>query len=121
MKNVIVERVADFLKQHPPFQNLNLGDLRKIAGEVRVHYVPKRSFVFKEGDAAHTEFYVVQQGAVGLRSKNLSAAQWIDICDEGDILGLRPLFQNKRMPWMRWLEKNAFCMLFRLTLLKSCY
>lgn len=95
MENVIIERVADFLKQYPPFQEIHSEDLHKIAAQVRVHYVPKRNFVFKEGDPAHTEFYVVQQGAVGLRSKSRSAASWIDICDEGDILGLRPLFADQ--------------------------
>jgi CBS domain-containing protein len=95
MENVIVERVADFLKQHPPFQDVESNQLLKLAGQVRVHYVPKRNFVFKEGDTAHTEFYVVQQGAVGLRSKSISSTDWIDICDEGDILGLRPLFADQ--------------------------
>jgi CBS domain-containing protein len=95
MENVIVERVADFLKQYPPFQDLKKMDLQSIAKAVRVEYVPKRDSIFKEGDAAHKEFYVVQQGAVGLRSSQLNASNWIDICDEGDILGLRPLFADQ--------------------------
>lgn len=95
MGNVIVERVADFLKKYPPFEDLSFEDLKSIASQVRVHYIPKRNFLFKEGDAAHTEFYVVQQGAVGLRSSQIHAADWIDICDEGDILGLRPLFADQ--------------------------
>lgn len=95
MENVIVERVADFLKQYPPFQDLSLADLHRLATQVRVHYIPKRDFLFKQGDAAHKEFYVVQQGAVGLRSKDVSSSNWIDICDEGDILGLRPLFADQ--------------------------
>lgn len=95
MKNVIVERVADFLKQFPPFQDLSKENLYSLAIQVRVHYIPKRSLVFKEGDKAHAEFYVVQQGAVGLRSKKYPSSHWIDICDEGDILGLRPLFAEQ--------------------------
>lgn len=95
MENVIVERVADFLRQYPPFQDLNSEDLHQLASQVRVHYVPRRNYLFKEGDTAHKEFYVVQQGAVGLRSKQLSSTNWIDICDEGDILGLRPLFADQ--------------------------
>ncbi len=95
MNNVIAERVADFLKQFPPFQELNTTDCLEIAQKVRVHYLPKRNFLFKEGDAAHQEFYIVQQGAVGLRSKSKTTATWIDICDEGDILGLRPLFADQ--------------------------
>lgn len=95
MENVIVERVADFLKQYPPFESLNKQNLNALATQVRVHYIPKRQSVFKEGDAAHKEFYVVQQGAVGLRSSQISSTEWIDICDEGDILGLRPLFADQ--------------------------
>jgi CBS domain-containing protein len=95
MENVIVERVADFLKLYPPFQDLSSEDLYLLATKVRVHYIPKRNYVFKQGDPAHKEFYVVQQGAVGLRSKEMSSSNWIDICDEGDILGLRPLFADQ--------------------------
>ncbi len=95
MGNVIVERVIDFLKCYPPFQDVDLKDLCFLAEQVRVDYVPKRNFVFKAGDAAHKEFYVVQQGAVGLRSAQVNASDWIDICDEGDILGLRPLFADQ--------------------------
>jgi CBS domain-containing protein len=94
MGNVIVERVADFLKAYPPFMDLGEEDLYALSSKVRVHYIPVREYLFKEGDAAHAEFYVVQQGAVGLRSKNVNDLEWIDICDEGDILGLRPLFAD---------------------------
>ena len=95
MENVIVERVADFLKLYPPFNELSKNELYFVAEQVRVHYIPKRDFVFKIGDSAHNEFYVVQQGAVGLRSQHANTMQWIDICDEGDVLGLRPFFAEQ--------------------------
>lgn len=95
MENVIVERVADFLKQFPPFSELTKNELYLVAENVRVHYIPKREYIFKIGDKAHVEFYVVQQGAVGLRVNSGQAKQWIDFCDEGDILGLRPFFAEQ--------------------------
>mgnify|MGYP005853486791 CR=1 FL=1 len=95
MENVIVERVVDFLKQYPPFMDLSPQDLQRVGTKVRVHYIPKREVVFEMGDLAHPEFYVVQQGAIGLKTDRSTQAQWIDICDEGDILGLRPLFADQ--------------------------
>jgi CBS domain-containing protein len=94
MENVIVDRVADFLKQYPPFEYLSSQELYALATKVQVHYTPSRSIIFKVGEATHKVFYIVQQGAVGLRSEALNPS-WIDICDEGDILGLRPLFADQ--------------------------
>ena len=43
MKNSIAERIADFLKNHPPFCSLSLADLIAISKESQVLQVAKSS------------------------------------------------------------------------------
>ncbi len=89
MSNRISERVADFLGRFPPFNEFSSRDLEALAIEVEIVYREKSSFIFKQGEKVHSSFYVVHKGAVELRHSNDGSI--IDICDEGDIFGLRPL------------------------------
>ncbi|MBC30872.1 MAG: nucleotidyltransferase [Muricauda sp.] len=89
MSNVISERIADFLKDFPPFSLLEKKVLCKLAENVTVIYKEKNSIIFNAGEKAHDHFYVVHKGAVTLTDKE--SKEVIDICDEGDIFGLRPL------------------------------
>jgi CBS domain-containing protein len=92
MKNSIAERIADFLKKHPPFLSLNMADLIVIAKESQVVYLEKNQVLFNVNDQPHSFFYIVKQGAVGLSISYDEKEILIDKCDEGDILGLRPFF-----------------------------
>lgn len=102
MNNIISERVADFLKEYPPFNEMHARDLLSLSGEVSILYYEKGKVVFTEGETAHSHFYVVHKGAVELRSGDKK--EIIDLCDEGDIFGLRPLMANENYI----LEAKAF-------------
>ena len=93
MKNTISYRVADFLKNFPPFNMLPLSILEEIAVEVHIKYLEKDCIIFKEGDAPHSYFYVVHKGAVSLSKAPMN--EMVDLCDEGDIFGLRPLMAQE--------------------------
>jgi CBS domain-containing protein len=94
MKNTIAERIYDFLKNFPPFDVLEKEQLFKIASNVKVTYIEKDNFVFKQEENPHAYFYVVKDGAIGLYRGMDNEQILVDICDEGDIFGLRPLIQN---------------------------
>lgn len=95
MKNTIAERILDFLKDFPPFNILNKEQLFAIASNVKVHHLEKDKTVFKQEDTPHTHFYVVKDGAIGLyRELPDNDTILVNICDEGDIFGLRPLIQE---------------------------
>jgi len=93
MKNTISHRVADFLKNFPPFTFLNQKDIELLSEQISIIYKEKDSVIFAENEETHSSFYVVHKGAIALRkgSKN----EIIDMCDEGDIFGLRPLIANE--------------------------
>lgn len=92
MRNIVAEQVADFLKRFPPFSSIAYDELKAIAAASRVLYLEKNQVLFKGGDATHTDFYIVQDGALGLSLTSDAEETLIDKCDEGDIVGLRPFF-----------------------------
>ena len=92
MKNIIVERVYDFLKDFPPFHFLSKKDLMIIAENVEVIYIENNQYVFKQGDATHNHFYIVNNGAIGLCREEFQ--DLVDKCDEGDVFGLRSLISK---------------------------
>jgi CBS domain-containing protein len=94
MKNTISERVADFLKKYPPFNILAEHQLQKLAYEVTIIHKENNSIVFAEKEAPHSYFYVVHKGAVALTKKG--SQHILDMCDEGDIFGLRPLMAHEK-------------------------
>ncbi|MCM4166129.1 Inosine-5'-monophosphate dehydrogenase [Arenibacter antarcticus] len=97
MKNTISHRVADFLKNFPPFNLLAAADLQTLSGQITIIYKEKDSPVFLENDIPHQHFYVVHKGAIALKKSNEKSM--MDLCDEGDIFGLRPLMalENYKM------------------------
>ena len=94
MKNTIAERIFDFLKNFPPFDILQKEQLFKISSHVKVTYLEKDKVVFKQEDFPHDHFYIVKDGAIGLYRAMDNDQILVDICDEGDIFGLRPLIQH---------------------------
>ena len=97
MKNTISHRVADFLKSFPPFNMMGQTDIETLAKEITIVYKEKDNIIFSENDYPHPHFYVVHKGAIVL--KRNSEKGIMDVCDEGDIFGLRPLMahENYRM------------------------
>ncbi|MFV8326291.1 DUF294 nucleotidyltransferase-like domain-containing protein [Flavobacterium sp. ZS1P14] len=93
MKNTISHRVADFLKNFPPFNFLHQKDIETLSEQISIIYKEKDSVVFAENEETHNCFYVVHKGAVTL--KNSQKNDILDMCDEGDIFGLRPLIANE--------------------------
>ena len=90
MKNTIAERILDFLKNFPPFDALTHDQLFAIASQVKVLYLEKDSFIFRQNEELHDSFYVVKDGAVGV----FRGTKLVDECDEGDIFGLRAVIRK---------------------------
>jgi CBS domain-containing protein len=93
MKNTISHRVADFLKSFPPFSFLHQKDLEKLSEQISIVYKDKDAVIFAENEKTHDSFYVVHKGAVALKKSTKNTV--LDMCDEGDIFGLRPLLAQE--------------------------
>ncbi len=95
MKNTIAERIQDFLKQFPPFDVLKKEELLSVASQIRVLYVEKGDAIFKQDTTCHDEFYIVREGAVGLYRRVNDEENLVDVCDAGDLFGLRIIIIKK--------------------------
>jgi CBS domain-containing protein len=80
--------------KHPPFDLLPQAELLALAGEVTIAYRPKNERIFSENQAPKDYFYMVHKGAIAL--KRPSTQNLVDLCDEGDVFGLRPLMAQEQ-------------------------
>ena len=81
-------RVADFLKQHPPFQFMDELELVALAARGRVKFHESDEYVCWQG-SPHTPFvYVIQQGSVLLWDESVDPPALRDIRGAGDIIGI---------------------------------
>jgi CBS domain-containing protein len=81
-------RVADFLKQHPPFQFMDEPDLVALAGRGRVKFHEPDEYICWQ-NSPHTSFiYVIQQGSVSLWDESVNPPALRDIRGAGDMIGI---------------------------------
>lgn len=92
MSTAISQRVADFLKEHEPFNYLPYEDLIQIANTIRVINLEKHKSLFQINDVLHDSFYVVASGVIHLTVISDAEETLLNKCYAGDIFGLRPFF-----------------------------
>ena len=95
MKNTISERIFDFLKNYPPLNLIPNATLLEISQNVEIQYFEKDQIIFSQNDHPHEHFYIINQGSVRLYRFIENEKHVLDICDEGDLFGLRPLIMNE--------------------------
>ncbi len=118
MRNTIASRVADFLRGYPPFRLLKEEQLLEIAGEVKVIYFEKGEKIFNKGEKGHEFFYVVNKGAVALFKEENQLFETVDECDEGDVLGLRPLFAQENYQLTAGTEEESILYAIPISIFK---
>ncbi|MDX1700157.1 MAG: CBS domain-containing protein, partial [Melioribacteraceae bacterium] len=97
MSNTISYRIYDFLKEHPPFSFIKKDELLNIVKEITVIYSQNGDIIFHQDEQPPPYFYVVREGSVKLYNKYKSEKILVDICDEGDIFGIRPLISPNQV------------------------
>ena len=128
--NVIVNRVAEFLKRFPPFSFLEKEDLTLIAQQVEIQYLEKGQLLFSQGEPARPHFFVLKEGIIHLTESTSKGEEIREVCDEGDVfgvlalLGKRPYLLNAKIiensliyaisvsAFEKILEKNSRVALF---------
>jgi CBS domain-containing protein len=81
-------RVADFLKQHPPFTAMDDADLVALAANGRVRFYEANEFILWQGEPHKAHVFVIQQGTVSLWDERRGAAELRDVRGAGDLLGV---------------------------------
>ncbi|GAA5221117.1 DUF294 nucleotidyltransferase-like domain-containing protein [Membranihabitans marinus] len=93
--NVLNDRIKDFLVKFPPFSMMTIENLDKVLARIKIKYIEKGEIVFNQGDPPGEFFYVVRKGAVKLERIEGGNNILIDVCDEGDVFGIRPLIAEQ--------------------------
>ena len=105
--NTIVSRVAYFLKQYPPFNNLTIEELSIVAMSIKIINLEKNKDLFQINDTLHDSFYMVDSGVVNLFVISDSEETLLNKCIAGDVFGLRPFFaKNNYMMTARAREES---------------
>lgn len=94
MPNVIVDRVAYFLKDFPPFSYLTEEEQTHIASNITVKFFRPGEIIFAEGTAGQGACFVLQKGNIKLLKEVEGDQQLIDQCEPGDIFGVRSLLSG---------------------------
>jgi CBS domain-containing protein len=87
----IVREVVNFLKMYPPFNNISENDLSQLAVQIKLQYVQKDEYIFRQADHPYPYFFVVKKGNIRIVQDTSEAIDLIDTCDEGDVFGVRAL------------------------------
>jgi len=86
--SAIAYRVADFLKQYPPFESIDDADLRELAAGGRVRFFEPNEFILWQGEPHKPYVFVIQQGTVSLWDDSPSGSALRDVRGAGDLLGI---------------------------------
>jgi len=92
--NTIIDRVKTELQQYPPFNQLSKKMLTDLAVQVVVKYFEEGEIIFYKGDEPKPFAFVVIKGSVNIYDSLDGEDVLIDVCDEGDIFGVRMLFAH---------------------------
>ena len=92
MNNSIAQRLADFLKEYPPFNHLSNDELNMIATSIKVVSLEKHKTLFQINEKLHDSFYVVASGVINLSVVADAEETLLNKCYSGEVFGLRPFF-----------------------------
>lgn len=81
-------RVADFLKQHPPFQYMDEPDLIALSARGRVKFHEPDEYICWQASAHSAFISVIQQGSVALWDESVTPPALRDIRGAGDVIGI---------------------------------
>ena len=87
--------VANRLAKHAPFDKLDRELLDRIAKGVRIRYLEPGEVIFEQGSMPSPECYVLVKGEIEVRQRVDDEDVLVDVCDDGDIFGVRALLGDR--------------------------
>jgi len=109
--NSISKRVAEYLGQYPPFNLATVEALDLLAQTVVIQYHEAGEVIFLQDQKPGEHFYVLRQGSVQVYHAG-EVEELVDICDEGDIFGARPLLASQ--PYLASAKTLEECLLYAI-------
>lgn len=89
-----MDAILSFFAQYPPFDDLAMEDLQKVAQVAEERQLQAQELLFEEGPQLKSHFFVVKTGVIRLfLQKDRSL---VDRCDRGEVIGLRAHLGGQR-------------------------
>ncbi|UII22074.1 DUF294 nucleotidyltransferase-like domain-containing protein [Fulvivirga ligni] len=111
-KNLIATRIADFLFKYPPFSYLGKEEILGLAKEAEVKYFQPDEYVFKQDQKSGDYLFVVKEGVVHLERQEADTISLVDVCDEGDLFGVRAMISGN--PYVFQARCEDECLIYAL-------
>ena len=92
-------RVADFLKQHPPFNSIEEPDLLSLVAHGRVKFHESDEFLCWQNGGYTPFIFVIQQGSVSLWEEANGKEHLRDVRGPGDIIGIERFLGSQSSPY----------------------
>lgn len=105
-------RIADFLKEYPPFEFIGVDALRELASSSKVKFHEDGEIVFSQGQPRDTWLYVIQKGNVRILEEDAEGEHLIDLRGPGDILGLQGIRSEE--PYLHTCKTDTETLLYGL-------
>lgn len=110
--SAISVRIADFLKEYPPFVFLKTHQLRELASNGKVKFHEDGEIIFSEGQPRDKWLYVIQKGSVRVIEERAGTEKLIDLRGPGDLLGLQGIRSEE--PYLHTCKTETETILYGL-------
>lgn len=118
MANIISSKIADFVVRFPPFNELDKEQIQSLSEEAEVLYFKKDQFVFKQNQKAKPFIYFLKEGQVLLRETVGNQKQLVDVCDEGELFGVRAMLTGNPYVFEALCQEESLVYAFPLSIFK---
>ncbi|GAA5034876.1 hypothetical protein GCM10011506_28930 [Marivirga lumbricoides] len=118
MANIISSKIADFVAKFPPFNVLEKEQIKRLSEEAEVLYFKKGQFVFKQNQKAKPFIYFLKEGQVQLREEVSKEKRLVDVCDEGELFGVRAMLTGNPYVFEAYCEEESLVYAFPLSIFK---
>lgn len=105
--NLIQSRIAEELAHFLPFSKMDKPSLTRLVAETVVKYCEDQEVIFQINDAPQNRCWFIRQGQVSLFKEQHNNAVLVDICEEGELFGLRSLITTEPYSLRAVVHKEA--------------
>lgn len=116
--NEIQSRIVDELKLVPPFSLLDNYTLQALAKKCVVSYHHDEEIIFKKGDSPDQYCWLVKDGRIELSLNPDDPSVLSDVCEPGDMFGLRSLLTGEPFSLTAYVSGEALLYAFPVSELK---
>lgn len=97
--------VAEFLKEHEPFSDLDQAELERLAARAKVEFHSAGTVIFEQGSPPPDEVRVIRRGAVEL----VDHGRVLDLLEEGEMFGQMWMFSGLPTGWAARAREDTLC------------